>query len=309
MDTIRLFCDVARLRSFSRGAELNGVTQPAASQRIRALEEELGVELIDRSHRPLRLTPAGRVYYRGCRQILARYEALKRQITAGGERPLRGQVTAAAIYSADMALLHRLRAEFESANPQARVEIRYLRPESVVEEVRTDAADFGIISYPDRWRGMASILWRNEVMVLVARPDHPLARRTGPAVPVDLAGQEMVGFDPQLPISREVLAYLRRHGVEPKLVSTFDNIDTIKACLMGTDAVAILPARTVRQEVERNVLTAIELRPTLVRPVGIIYRRDRDLSPLAKSFIDTLLTHKQSGRNAPNERALIAVAG
>jgi DNA-binding transcriptional LysR family regulator len=307
MDAIRLFCDVARQRSFSQGAELNGVTQSAASQRIRALEEELGVELIDRSHRPLRLTPAGQIYYRGCRRILAEYEALKRQLP-NAMLPLRGRVTAAAIYSADIALLNEIKADFEQAHPEARVQIRYLQPEAISEQVRSDACDFGILSYPDRWRGFESIVWRDETMVLACRADHALARRRSGLTVADIAGCEMAGFEANLPISREVSAYLRRQGVDPKSVSTFDNIDTIKTYLTGTDAVAILPERTVRHEVDRGVLAAYSLEPKLVRPVGIIHRRDSELSPLAQAFIEHLLAYKPPESEAPMARSLVAVA-
>ncbi|HWV56437.1 MAG TPA: LysR family transcriptional regulator [Longimicrobiales bacterium] len=304
---MRIFCDVARQRSFSRGAELNGITQSAASQRIRALEEELGVELIDRSCRPLRLTPAGRIYYRGCRRILAQYEALKRQITDVAQ-PLRGRVTVAAIYSSDIALLNEIKESFETLHDGTHIQIRYLRPESVADQVRTGDADFGILSYPDRWRGMDSVVWRDEPMALVCRAGHRLTQRDGGIDMPELSDYEFVGLEPHLPISREILAYLRRQGVEPRIVSTFDNIDTIKTCLAGTDAIALLPERTVRGEIERGILVSFELKPTLARPVGIIHRRDRETSPLVTAFIDYLLKYMPSGSEAPEERALVAVA-
>jgi DNA-binding transcriptional LysR family regulator len=72
MQTIRLYADVARYRSFSEAAREHGITQSAASQRIRSLEDRLGVMLIDRSVRPLALTPAGEVYGRGCIELLER---------------------------------------------------------------------------------------------------------------------------------------------------------------------------------------------------------------------------------------------
>lgn len=305
MDAIRLFCDVARQRSFSRGAELHGVTQSAASQRIRALEEELGVQLIDRSRRPLRLTPAGRTYYRGCRRILARYDALREEIT-GAARPLRGRVIVAAIYSADSALLNQMRASFEAAHPGARVEIAYLKPDVVYERVRKEECDFGIVSYPDRLRDLASIPLREEVMAMVCRAGHPLSRRARVG-PGDLASRELIGFDAHLPISREILAYLRRHSIVPEVVTSFDNVDTIKGYLPTTDGVAILPERTVRQEAELGILASVKLLPTLTRPIGIVYAPSREFSPLVNSLIDHLLTYEPSGPHAPRERTPAAL--
>jgi DNA-binding transcriptional LysR family regulator len=301
MDSLRIFCDVARLRSFSRAAELHDVTQSAVSQRLRALEEELGVQLIDRSRRPLELTAEGLVYYRGCRRILARYDELTHRIT-GHAAPEGGQVTIAAIYSSDMAHLNEVRSDFQAAHPRARVRIGYLHPDEVYERVREGECDFGIVSYPERLRDMKSIGLRDEVMVLVCAARHRLAGRAR-VRPGDLAGEALVGFDPHLPISRAIVSYLRGHGVQPEMVHWFDNVDTIKAAVASSDGVAILPERTVRTEVELGVLSSVPLKPIPIRPVGIIHARGREFSPLVRSFIEFLLSYETSASKAPMERA------
>jgi DNA-binding transcriptional LysR family regulator len=300
METIRLFCDVARLRSFSRAGEVHGITQSAVSQRIRGLEDELSVQLIDRTRRPPRLTAAGRTYYRGCRRILERYDALRARLTDVSVR-LRGQVTIAAIYSADMALLNQMRADFQRSQPDAQVQISYLHPDEVCERVREEACDLGIVSYPDRIRDLATIPLRDEVMAVACAAGHPLASRER-VEPGDLAGQPLIGFDPHLPISREIVAYLRRHGVQPEVVNSFDNVDTIKAALPSSGAVALLPERTVRNEVHLGLLAAVPLEPTLIRPVGIVHPRGHEFAPLVQSLIDFLLSYEPSGPNAPRER-------
>ena len=73
IDTLKVYCDVVRLRSFSRGAEANGVLQATASLTVQRLEKHLGVTLIDRSCRPWKLTPEGRTFYDGCRKVLESY--------------------------------------------------------------------------------------------------------------------------------------------------------------------------------------------------------------------------------------------
>jgi DNA-binding transcriptional LysR family regulator len=302
MDSLRIFCDVARLRSFSRAAELHDVTQSAVSQRLRSLEEELGVQLIDRSRRPLELTAEGLAYYRGCRRILARYDELTHQITGLAAAPEGGEVSIAAIYSSDMVRLNHVRSDFQAAHPQARVRINYLHPDDVYERVRQGECDFGIVSYPERLRDMESIRLREEVMVLVCAARHRLAGRTRVRAS-DLAGEALVGFDPHLPISRAIVSYLRGHGVQPEIVHSFDNVDTIKAAVASSDGVALLPERTVRTEVELGVLSSVSLKPTLIRPVGIIHRRGQEFSPLVRSFIAFLLSYERSASKAPIERA------
>src|SRR5690606_22468587 len=107
-------------------------------------------------------------------------------------------------------------------------------------------------------------------------------------VPGDLEGERIIGFDANLRISREIRSFLRRHGVQPTVESSFDNIDSIKAAVAETEGVGILPRRTVRLEVARGVLRTAEIDPALVRPLGIVHRRDRPPSPLVSEFVQYL---------------------
>ena len=104
MQTLRLFSDVARRRSFSEAAKLHGVTQSAASQRLGALEKRLGVTLFDRSVRPLALTEAGEIFLEGCSELLDQYDRLQRRVMGLSGDP-QGRVRVAAIYSAGIDLL------------------------------------------------------------------------------------------------------------------------------------------------------------------------------------------------------------
>ena len=287
--TIKLFCDVAQHGNFSKGADLHGITQSAASQRIRGLEDDLGVELIDRSTRPCGLTHVGKVYYEGCREILDRYDRLQREVV-GSVGPFRGTVNVASIYSADVAHLNEIREGFQELNPEVKIQIQYLQPQGVQESVRQGKSDFGILSYPDRWPDLAHIPLRDERMVAVFRVGHRLQGRTRHR-PADLADERLIGFDASLRISREIRSYLRRHGVQPTVESSFDNIDTIKAAVSETDGVGILPRRTVRVEVARGVLATADLQPTLIRPLAIVHRRDRALPPVVDAFVHYLRDH------------------
>lgn len=287
--TIRIFCDVAEERNFSRAAALNGITQSAASQRIRSLEEELGVELIDRSTRPCGLTPTGKLYYEGCREILERYERLEREV-ARAPRPLRGRVDIASIYSADVAHLNEIREGFEEEHPEAGIRIHYLQPQAVHDWVRSGRCDFGILSYADRWPDLSAMSLREEEMVAVFGVGHRLAEHKR-IEPADLAEERLIGFDANLRISQEIRAYLRQHGVRPLVESSFDNVDSIKAAVAETGGVGILPQRTVRVEVARGRLATAKLRPMLVRPLAVVHSRDHPLSPLVESLIEYLFAN------------------
>ena len=300
MQTLRLFCDIARHHSFSRAAGEHGITQSAASQRVSQLEKKLGVTLIDRSVRPLGLTAAGEAFLRGCLDLVERYDHLEHRVTNLGS-PLNGHIRVTAIYSAGIELLNRASETFRDINPSSCVTVTYAHPDEVYETVRHDEADLGIVSYPGRLRGVGVIPFREERMVLVTGPSHPLAGLASIQAEA-LKEVSLVNFDDTLPAGRRIKRYLREHGAVVRITSTFDNIDTIKSAVAVTDQAAILPRRLVEREVRARTLVAVTLTPALTRPVGVIYRRrngGRDFSPAVRAFLDWLLNWAET--EAPSE--------
>ena len=288
----KVFRDIAQLQSVSRGAEMNGVSQSAASQMLRNLEGDLGIPLFDRSTRPLKLTSAGRMYFDASRDIVRRYEEVRAQIDAL-KSELVGVVRVASIYSVGLYEMRRIREEFEEQHPQAQVHLEYMRPEKVYEAVSADQADLGLISYPAATKKLKVIDWRVERMVLVVHPSHPLARKRTVEVE-DLAGLEFVSFDPGLSIRKAMDRFFRERGLHRTVVLEFDNIQMIKEALTIGSGVSLLPERTVRQEVtEGRLMTRVIDAPELVRPVGIVCRRGKTFSPTASAFLQYLGEHSR----------------
>lgn len=317
MQTLRLFKDVARCRSFSQAALLHGITQSAASQRVSTLEKRLGVTLIDRSVRPLGLTDVGKVFLVGCDDLLDRYDRLAGRI-AGLQGEAEGVVRVTAIYSAGIDLLNNVRERFETAFPKVHVEIRYEQPDAVYRAVRENECDLGILSYPQRWRNVGVLPLRDEPMAVVCRPDHQLVRGGVTSLrAADLTGLDMVTFDTELPVGRRIREYLRENNAQPHITNVFDNIDTIKSAVALTDQVSILPRRTVIREVAAGSLSLIELEPNLARPIGIIFRgfrgfrggREREFAPGVQAFVDFLLDHAGPSVDLAGEIAHAAKRG
>jgi DNA-binding transcriptional LysR family regulator len=284
LETLQLYCDVVRLRSISRGAAANTVSQSAASQAIQQLEAELDAALLDRSRRPLLPTDQGRAFYDACRELLQGFEKARADLAASRER-VEGTVRVAAIYSVGLHDMSRHMQPFMSAYPQARVRLECLHPHKVVEE---DEADVGILSYPTASRSISVLPLRSEPMVLVAHPSHRLARRRSVA-PSELHGEKFVAFDRDLPIRRAIDRALKQREVAVDVVMQFDNVETIKQAIGINSGVSILPRPTVLKESEMRTLAVVPLGlPGLVRPVGIIHRRGRRLTPVVARFIEQL---------------------
>ncbi len=291
LETLKLYCDIVRLHSFSQGAALNQVSQSAASQAVQQLETELRVQLIDRSKRPFMLTPEGEKFFEGSQEVLDRYDAVRNAIA-----PVHSQVTGivrvAAIYSVGIHIMSDHTQRFMTAYPQARVRVEYLHPQKVVDAVLSDSADLGLLSYPPRNRSLTVLPWRAETMVFVCHPTHRLARRKSIARG-DLEGENFVAFDTDLRIRKVIDRYLRKppEPGHPNVVMEFDNIETIKQAISVAAGVSILPQATVLKEVGNRTLIAIPLASAdLVRPLGIIHRRGKALTPTITRFLDQLRT-------------------
>jgi len=289
---LKLFRDIARERSITRGAQLNGISQSAASQYLQELEKRLGVTLLDRARRPLQLTPAGRIYYEFCRDVLRRKEQLDVELERLRQQ-IDSTVRVAAIYSIGISELSTLEREFHQQHPQYDLVIEYLRPEKVYEAVLADEADVGLVSYPKSSREITAFHWRDEPMVLVTPVGHPLAQN--PVVAVgQLQGIEFVGFDLDLPIARTLSRYFKQHDVQPELVLHFDNVVAIKEAVEHGSGVSILPEPAVREDVAQGRIAAVRLIPEVKRPVGILYRRHKRLNQATRAFLDLLFSRSSS---------------
>jgi len=287
LETLKLYCDVVRLRSFSRGAAANAVSQSAASQAIQQLEGELDAALLDRSRRPLVPTEQGQVFYEACRTLLEGFDKARADLAEARER-VEGTVRVAAIYSVGLHDMSRHMQPFMSAYPQARVLLECLHPHKVVAAVLNDEADLGVLSYPTATRALTVLPLRMEPMALVAHPAHRLARRRSLA-PADLEGEKFIAFDRDLAIRRAIDRALRQHGVKVDVVMEFDNVETIKQAIGINAGVSILPRPTVLKESGMRTLAVTSLGlPGLVRPIGIIHRRGRRLAPPVARFIEQL---------------------
>ncbi len=272
----------------SKGAKVCGVTQSAASQHVQEMERRLGSPLLDRSKRPLELTPAGKLYADFCRDVMRQEDEFQLAL----ERlklEVEGTVRVASIYSVGLSEMSRLSEEFSASHPTARLEVEYMRPDKVYDAVRSGQADLGLVSYPQSSREIAAIAWRDEEMRLAVPPAHALADRQVVSAS-DLAGIDFIGFDEDLSIRREIDRFLHARGVAVRMVMHFDNVQMIKEAVALGSGVSILPARSMQAEIDQGRLVAVALEaPGLVRPVGIVHRRRKKFNRAAQAFLELLL--------------------
>ena len=134
LEALNIFCDVVRYQSFSRGAVANSVSQSAASQAIRQIEKQLSAQLIDRSKRPWQLTPEGRLFFKGCQEIVERYHELQEAVQHR-QHPAVYTVRLASIYSVQLHDLSPYIDQFHASVPGASVDLEYMHPDQIYARV------------------------------------------------------------------------------------------------------------------------------------------------------------------------------
>ncbi len=295
---LKVFCDVVERRSFSKAAAANGMTQSGVSQVVQQLEEHLGARLLDRSKRPLLLTPEGSVFHSGCQKILREFDALVEEIRAVGN-DVSGTVSIAAIYSIGLSYLPELQKLVREAYPKLDVRFRFCHPDEVYRLVERGAVDFGLVSYPQPSASLSAELWRIERMALVAPADHPLACRPEVA-PDQLRSESLVAFAPKLKIRHEIDRYLRQLGITMQIAAELDNIDSVRHALEVNSAVAFLPEPSIRDDLADGTLVALSC-PwlSLERPLGVLLRKDEALGKSARCVVELLLD--QMSQISPEE--------
>jgi DNA-binding transcriptional LysR family regulator len=290
--TAEIFCEVARCRSFSRAAEVYGISQSSVSQSVAQLEKRLGVKLIDRQHRPLELTVAGRKYFEGCGKLLGEFRELEDSVQQLAQKTT-GRLRVAAIYSVGLLRLDRYAHELEARCPEVAVRIDYLHPEDVYQRVRDESAEIGLVSFPKDGSEFGSILWQEQAFVLAMPPGHRLANRGSEqyssASIGELESEDFVGFTTELRVRRKLDRWLKENGVSPRIVHEFDNVEQIRAAVEDGLGVALLPAPAVTRSVETGTLVSLRLSDVKwTRPLGVIHKRNRKLSNAASRFVELL---------------------
>jgi DNA-binding transcriptional LysR family regulator len=287
LETLKMFCAVVETGSFSQAARLSHVTQSAVSQQVRTLEERYGQELLHRSARSTTPTPMGERLYRGCRELLSRFDDLEREVRTGSAEVL-GTCNVSTIYSVGLHELQPFVKRVLVEHPQLDVRLNYRRSAQVYEEVANGLCDVGIVAYPAAQPGLTIVPFQEDSLALVLPPAHPLCAKQ--KVPLkSLAGLEFIAFDRDAPTRKAIDRVLRSAGVEIRPRQELDNVETIKQAVELGMGVSILPRAAVQREVAAGLLA---MRPfadgTFTRPLGLVLRKDRFLTRAASAVLEAL---------------------
>lgn len=255
MDTRQLaaFCAVVERRSFSQAAERLGVTQPAVSLQVRALEERLGERLLDRSGRRVEPTEAGLRVYRSAQRLLAAEQQLLDDLAAD-EGELRGRLEVGASTGPGGRLVPLLLCEFARRHPALQVALSISSTQTVIERVADRELELGIVGARRRVRSLSfEPLFRDEI-VLAVPPRHRFAGRT--VEPVEIAEEILIEMQEGAGVRQVVEEELRRAGVRlrPRARIELGLQESVKSAVLAGHGVGFISRSAVEEELAAGTL-------------------------------------------------------
>jgi DNA-binding transcriptional LysR family regulator len=287
IESLKVFCDLTETESFTKAAQINGVTQSAVSQQISSLERLFKSLLIERSKKKFRLTREGQVLYDYSKQIIQTYDALHSKLQEIKDI-ISGTIRVATIYSIGLHDLPPYVKRFLKDHPTVNIHVEYRRANQVYEDVQGNVVDLGLVAYPTRDPRTEIVPLRKDPLVLICHPQHPFAKLKSIRLKA-IAGQKFISFEPDIPTRKALDKILRDHSVQVQHVMEFDNIETVKRAVEINAGVAIVPQGTITQEVTKQTLAALKIDDAeFYRPLAALYKKNKVLSPAMKQFLALL---------------------
>ena len=283
-DQIETFLEVARLSSFSRAAERRFRTQPAISSQIRALEEEVGARLLDRSGGKVAVTAAGKVFQRYAEETL---EQRRIMLVALAEmhRVPRGEIVVSANEGTCLHILPEVFAEFKRQYPTVGVGVKRLEHNKILEAIIDNSCDFGIVSLPVPDKRLTVVPIHRDELIVITPPNHPLARQKKATV------AEVVEYPlllPKVGRTRDLLETLfHDRRLKPIVSMDLDSSELLKRFVAADVGIGFIPRSHVAEDLQAKALAALTLADARIqRELALVFRKDKALSRAALAFID-----------------------
>jgi DNA-binding transcriptional LysR family regulator len=295
MDTRQLaaFCAVVERRSFSQAAERLGVTQPAVSLQVRALEKRLGTQLLDRSGRRVEPTEAGLRLYRGAQRLLALEEQLVADVGLESGEQLAGTFEIGASTGPGGIVLSQLLCEFAASHPELHVVMWVFDTHTIVERVAERELELGVVGAARRHRGVLFEPFFRDPVVLVCPPDHPLA---GKAIAVEqLREENLIAMQEGAGVRQLLEDELRRSGSRLRDLGVRLELGLQESVLSAVRAgygVTFISRRSVEADLAAGTLAEVRVKGLeLERDVFLVRATGRAETRAARAFVEFARSH------------------
>jgi len=290
MDTRQLaaFCAVVDRRSFSQAAERLGVTQPAVSLQVRALEKRLRTQLLDRSGRRVEPTEAGWRLYRGAQKLLALEEQIESDVASTVEGELRGTLVLGASTGPAAIVVPLLLGEFQRQNPSVHVSLTVSDTHTVVERVAARELELGIVGASRRHRGVRFEPFFSDEVILACPPGHRFSGRT---IELDeLREEPLILMQEGAGVRQIVEDALRRRGIRLRDLDVRLELglqESVRRAVQAGYGVTFISRTAVESDLEAGTLTEARVQGLeATREISLAVAAGRARSRVADAFVE-----------------------
>lgn len=280
---------VAEEKSFSRAAKVLSRTQPAISQAIRRLEDEIGEKLFDRSSKDGTLTDAGEVMVEYAAKMLNLRRTARTAIRE--LRALhRGKITLSANEHTVFYLLP-LIEEFQRAHPSIKIDVKRGVASRIPKEVMAREVELGVISFKPKDKSVKSVAVSTDELVMIVDPGHRLAKRKSVSIR-ELGEERFIAHNAPSPYRQQVIEKFERHRTDLNIAIEMPSLEAIKRLVELGAGVALVPRLTAKSEIKSGQLAGVSVSEMkFVRRLHIVHRRGGVLSQAANEFLAIAKKH------------------
>lgn len=286
--TLKYLLSLSEHGSFTAAAQSHYVTQPAVSIQLRKLQEELGTILYEMEGRTVRFTRAGEIVLEYARRFSGLEGKLLREIK-DLEGLQKGNIALGTIDAASIYVLPSIFSSFHELYPGIDINLEIASTVPMLSRLSEGALDLVIGTLPvDEESGFEVFPIYKEPLVIIAPPEHPLTRKKR-LPPRSLSGHPFISFHKGSITRRIIEEVLLAGGIRPRIAMGIDSPEAIKNLVASGLGLAVLPARTVQDEIERGILSVVSVRGLkFERKLGLILPAGRYLSTTVKAFLGVL---------------------
>jgi len=283
INQLEVLATVAREKSFSRAAEALNRTQPAVSQAIRRLEQDVGERLFDRSSKDGTLTFAGEVLLDHAKQMLNLRHAAVNAIREMRDLQY-GKITISANEHTVFYLLPVIQ-EFRRLHPLIKIEVQRGVASRIPKEITAREVELGVISFQPSDESLISIPVLTDELTLIVAADHPFAGRSVVSVK-ELGVETFIAHNAPSPYRQKVLETFDKQKTKLNIAVELPSLEAIKRLVERGVGVALVPKLSAQSEIARGQLVGIAVKEMkLERKLNIVYRRNSELSYAAQAFL------------------------
>jgi DNA-binding transcriptional LysR family regulator len=290
MDTrqLRAFCEVVERKSFSQAAERLGVTQPAVSLQVRALEKRLGTQLLDRSGRRVEPTEAGLRLYQGAQRLLILEEEIVNEVADDATGDLGGVFAIGASTGPGGVVLSQLLCRFAEANPALNVQLSVFDTQTVVERIADRTLELGVVGAAPRHRAVDYEPFFRDTVILACPPGHAFAGKT---VTLDqLKSEQLILMQDGAGVRQMIEDELRRAGAKPRDLNVRLELglqESVTSAVRGGFGVTFISRSSVENDLAAGTLVEARVDGLqLEREIYLVRATGRSETRAARAFLD-----------------------